>query len=327
MGHGSQPRTPVVGFTEVHNVASPAVMKHLGTQPAVLSARRASWQGPHRFYELTGPARNKVVRLTPELSGLAESEQAPLLRHEVTARWNIVETSFASGIGRSLVGDGVIVDLATMTITDRLRRKSITGVTDAVVGFQHGRCLICNDVLVPGEPIAVDHVFPFALMHRLGVTGWTGPDLDSYRNRCRARDLQRGQGGGPAHARPTEAPGRTQPRDHGFPPPATPDAGVHFERWRASGRLAGIRDSRRRPRTRRIHGVTGCRGLGLTDLPCHCVQADKPVLREDDVTWTRAKSAALGTGLRGPGRLVLSRRARARSYAAPDRPGIHTRSA
>ena len=93
-----------------------------------------------------------------------------------------METSFASGIGRSLVGDGVIVDLATMTITDRLRRKSITGVTDAVVGFQHGRCLICNDVLVPGEPIAVDHVFPLALMHRLGVTGWTGPDLDAIWN-------------------------------------------------------------------------------------------------------------------------------------------------
>jgi 5-methylcytosine-specific restriction endonuclease McrA len=144
---------------------------------------------PHTFYELTGAGPQRVVRLTPDLLRLARSEQAAGLAAELGARWSIVETSFAAGIGRSLVTEGVAVDWATLRITDKRRRRSVTGITDATVGFQHGRCLICDGVLAPDDATAVDHVFPFALMHRLGSVGsWHGPDLDALWNLAPAHE-------------------------------------------------------------------------------------------------------------------------------------------
>lgn len=75
---------------------------------------------PHRFYEIVGPPQKRIVRLTPEMIQLAHSEQSSLLRDELTARWNIVETSFAAGIGRSLVTEGFALDSATMRLSDKL---------------------------------------------------------------------------------------------------------------------------------------------------------------------------------------------------------------
>ncbi|GGM24236.1 hypothetical protein GCM10010129_80840 [Streptomyces fumigatiscleroticus] len=72
------------------------------------------------------------------------------------------------------------VDWDTLKITDKRRRRSVTGITDATVGFQHGRCLLCDDVLALDDAIAVGHVFPFSLMQRLGSAGsWHGPNLDA----------------------------------------------------------------------------------------------------------------------------------------------------
>jgi hypothetical protein len=59
----------------------------------------------YRFYEIVGPPPRRIVHLSPELIQLAHSDQMPLLREELAARWNIVETSFATGIGPQL-GDG-----------------------------------------------------------------------------------------------------------------------------------------------------------------------------------------------------------------------------
>ncbi|WP_406476363.1 HNH endonuclease [Streptomyces platensis] len=138
---------------------------------------------PHTFYELTGTGRQRVVRLTPDLLRLARSEQATGLAAELGARWSIVESSFAAGIGRSLIEDGMTIDLETLQLTDKRRRRSVAGVVPATAGFQHGRCLICDGVLAPDEAIAVDHVFPFSLMHRFGSVGsWHGPDLDTLWN-------------------------------------------------------------------------------------------------------------------------------------------------
>ncbi|MCC2276046.1 HNH endonuclease [Streptomyces sp. ET3-23] len=138
---------------------------------------------PHTFYELAGAGRQRVVRLTPDLRRLARSEQAAVLRTELGARWNIVESSFAAGVGRSLVEQGVSVDWAALKITDKRRRRPVTGIIEATVGFQHGRCLICDEVLSPGDAAAVDHVFPFSLMHRFRSVGsWHGPDLDALWN-------------------------------------------------------------------------------------------------------------------------------------------------
>ncbi|RFC77316.1 hypothetical protein DXZ75_04855 [Streptomyces sp. AcE210] len=115
----------------------------------------------------------------------ARSEQAAAPTAELGARWNIVETSFAAGIGRSLIEEGVLIDWDTHTLqlTDRRRRRSVTGIVEATTGFQHGRCLICEDVLGMGDDIAVDHVFPFSLMRRFESVGsWHGPDLDALWN-------------------------------------------------------------------------------------------------------------------------------------------------
>lgn len=139
---------------------------------------------PHRFYEVTGRARERIVRLTAPLQEVARSEQVASLRGELAARWSIVETSFAAEIGRSLIEDGVAVDMATLQLTDRRRRRPVAGVTEAVIGFQHGRCLICRDPLVPGvDRIAVDHVFPYSFLRLLGP-GRHGvtPDLDAVWN-------------------------------------------------------------------------------------------------------------------------------------------------
>ncbi|MFD7132250.1 HNH endonuclease [Streptomyces sp. NPDC059894] len=138
---------------------------------------------PHTFYELSGSGRQRVVRLTPDLLRLAQSEQAAGLAAELDARWSIVESSFAAGVGRSLVEEGVAVDWDTLKITDRRRRRSVTGIVESTVGFQHGRCLLCDEVLGPNDAVAVDHVFPFSLMLRLGGVGsWHGPDLDALWN-------------------------------------------------------------------------------------------------------------------------------------------------
>ncbi|MEV4382571.1 hypothetical protein [Streptosporangium sp. NPDC049644] len=139
---------------------------------------------PHRFYELTGRSPEQVVRLSRELRDIAQSEQAATLRGELSARWSIVETSFAVGIGQSLIREGVVVDMATLQITDRQRRRSVAGVTDAVIGFQRGLCLICTDPIALGiDSVAVDHVFPLSFRRLLPTDGkGTTPDLDAVWN-------------------------------------------------------------------------------------------------------------------------------------------------
>ncbi|WP_436762864.1 hypothetical protein [Streptosporangium sp. V21-05] len=139
---------------------------------------------PHRFYEVTGRSHEQVVRLSRELRDIAQSEQAATLRGELSARWNIVETSFAAGIGQSLINEGVVVDMATLRITDRRRRRSVAGVTEAVIGFQHGLCMICAEPITLGiDSIAVDHVFPLSFRRLLPSGGrGTTPDLDAIWN-------------------------------------------------------------------------------------------------------------------------------------------------
>ncbi|WP_030673441.1 HNH endonuclease [Streptomyces rimosus] len=137
---------------------------------------------PHSFYEVVGRGRHRTVRLSSALGRVARSYEREGLRTELDARWSIVESSFATGIGRSLLKEGVHVDRDTLYITERHRRRPVTGVAGAVAGFQHGRCHICDESL-DGDRPAVDHVFPHALMRRYaGVNGWHGPDLDSLWN-------------------------------------------------------------------------------------------------------------------------------------------------
>lgn len=146
---------------------------------------------PHRFYEMTGSSRERVVTLTEHLREVARSEQKLTLQAELAARWSIVETSFAAGVGRSLVEEGVAVDLKTLRITDKERRRSVAGVTEAVIGFQHGRCIICAQPLIPGaDEVAVDHVFPYSFKRLLSGTN---VDLDAIWNLAPAHRSCNGQ--------------------------------------------------------------------------------------------------------------------------------------
>ncbi|WP_067816731.1 HNH endonuclease [Actinomadura kijaniata] len=138
---------------------------------------------PHRFYEVTGRGRDRLVRLTPALRRVALSERIDVLRGELRSRWEIVESSFSTGIGPALLAEGLVPDLADGLLYDRRRRRPVTGVRDAVIGFQHGRCLSCHQPINADDECAVDHVFPYALMDRLGAHGgWKGPDLDAVWN-------------------------------------------------------------------------------------------------------------------------------------------------
>ncbi|MFC1432025.1 HNH endonuclease [Streptacidiphilus sp. N1-3] len=155
---------------------------------------------PHRFFEFLqgdGEPSERVVRLAPELLALATGEQAPGLRAELDARWGIVESSFDPAAGRGLNEQGLSVDWHTVSLTDASGQRPVAGLTAALIGFQHGRCQLCDDTLDPGDPTAVDRLFPRSLSDR--APAWRGPDLDGLWNLA------------PAHADCVEAKGDRLP--------------------------------------------------------------------------------------------------------------------
>ena len=133
----------------------------------------------HRFYDIQGRGPNRMVRLTPDLQAVADNGTG-LLDEELDSRWRIVEASFDAGIGRSLVREGVDVDLETGGLIARTRRVSLTSVRSAIPGFQHGRCFYCHQPLGDlGPDVHVDHVFPFWWMN---TGSWRGPSLNGVWN-------------------------------------------------------------------------------------------------------------------------------------------------
>jgi 5-methylcytosine-specific restriction endonuclease McrA len=145
---------------------------------------------PFRFYTLSGRGLHQTLILQPELRRLAQCDEGVLLDEELSARWSIVETSFAAGVGSSLIQEGMLAELdqdgrlaelGPGRLFDVQRRRSVTGVRAATIGFQYGRCLICGTPITGSDQVAVDHVFPLALMRR-AVWTWRGPDLDAVWN-------------------------------------------------------------------------------------------------------------------------------------------------
>ena len=67
-----------------------------------------------------------------------------------------------------------------MYAPSRLRRAPITGVRDALSGYQDGRCAYCGTPFtdIGTNRVAVDHVLPFVLMSR----GWHDGDLHQVWN-------------------------------------------------------------------------------------------------------------------------------------------------
>lgn len=143
---------------------------------------RGSAETPHRFYSLRSSGRDAVVEFTPALMSVAGSSELHSLNSELNARWKIVEASFASGIGQSLMGQGLQADLELGHLLERRRRRPVAGLGAAVVGFQYGRCLICWEPIEAADSVAIDHVFPFSLMNALRPVIDPLLDLDAVWN-------------------------------------------------------------------------------------------------------------------------------------------------
>ena len=141
----------------------------------------------HTFYRLEGRgSKRRRVLLTPELLTVAASPEITLLTEEVRSRWDLVESAFDTGIGRSVITSGVFFEATTELLIEKVRRTSVTGARSALGGFQHGRCFYCHEKLSELDDVHVDHVYPFSLMKR---PGWEGPDLNGVWNLVVAHGL------------------------------------------------------------------------------------------------------------------------------------------
>lgn len=140
----------------------------------------------HTFYRLERRGSNRRVLLTPDLLKVAASPDFALLTEEVRSRWDLVESAFDTGIGRSVITSGVFFDTTSELLIEKVRRVSVTGARPALEGFQHGRCFYCHEKLTELDYVHVDHVYPFSLMKR---AGWEGPDLNGVWNLVVAHGL------------------------------------------------------------------------------------------------------------------------------------------
>lgn len=135
---------------------------------------------PHRFYEISERGRRAQVILTPDLIRVSQGPHQDLIWHELGSRWNLVETAFDAGIGRSLISHGVLTSSDSLDLLDYVRRAPVAQTRSSLIGFQHGRCFLCGDpILELDTDVHVDHTFPYSLM----TTGaWRGPDLNGVWN-------------------------------------------------------------------------------------------------------------------------------------------------
>jgi len=128
------------------------------------------------------------ITLTDDLLNLANGLQAQVLPLEVDARWNLVQTSWGLGLGTRLVSFEITPDEHAVDLYApfRLCRAPITGVRDALSGYQDGRCAYCGTpfTAIGTSRVAVDHVLPFVLMSR----GWHDGDLHQIWNLVLACD-------------------------------------------------------------------------------------------------------------------------------------------
>jgi len=131
-----------------------------------LPSRR--WRGhPNRFFldERKGPA--KGIRILPELITTSRERHAQSLAEEGEARWRLVETAWSLQLPVTAIQVERDPQSELLFVQDTDRRKAITGVRDALMGYQRGACFYCHTPISvgPGEPTRadVDHLLPRAL--------------------------------------------------------------------------------------------------------------------------------------------------------------------
>ena len=148
---------------------------------------------PTKFFQVTGSGRNRSVRLADNLINLASSTQGTNFAVEVEARWKVVESAWELGINPGLIStdnDGNLI------LIQESKRRSVTGVKEAISGYQKGRCFYCREEFLLHQntigSIEVDHFFPISRQDMLEDS----VDLDQIWNMVLAcRECNRGQNG------------------------------------------------------------------------------------------------------------------------------------
>ncbi len=120
---------------------------------------------PNVFYEKNYIAKNKEIIITDNLLKLKESVQVQNFSHEVDARWNLVETAWNLNLNPKLLEVQYDDENGQLFLeNDFMRRIDITGVRDALNGYQKGKCFFSfQDIsIVPNSEnlCHVDHFLP-----------------------------------------------------------------------------------------------------------------------------------------------------------------------
>lgn len=148
-----------------------------------------------RFY-VDERSENDGIRITEEFSELIDRGQSLNLPIETEARWRLVETAWGLGLSANAITIDYDLETEKLFAKDfKLRRKSVTGVRDALSGYQKGRCFYCfgRIQIAPSSPLLpdVDHFFP----HKLKQIDF-GANLDGVWNLVLAcQSCNRGAGG------------------------------------------------------------------------------------------------------------------------------------
>jgi len=120
---------------------------------------------PQRFFvdERKG---NRGIRMTQAFADLVGGGQGSNLPGETDARWRLVETAWELGLSPALLAVSHDPATESLFIVDAARRrKPITGVREALSGYQKGHCFYCFDSLslTGTQTPDVDHFFPHSL--------------------------------------------------------------------------------------------------------------------------------------------------------------------
>ena len=120
---------------------------------------------PMRFF-IDERKQNQGIRITDEFSSLIVGTQTANLNQEVESRWRLVETAWALGVSRGLIGIDYDLDTESLFSIDRsFRRKPVTSCRGALNGYQKGRCFYCfRPILITADgDTDVDHFLPHSL--------------------------------------------------------------------------------------------------------------------------------------------------------------------
>jgi len=93
--------------------------------------------------------------LTDNLLDMFSNNKDPLLHHEVTSRWDLLEAAFEMRLPVEVLG----TDEHMLYRSNGYERVAITGTHPVLNGYQNGLCFYCGEPL-GREPIHVDHVIP-----------------------------------------------------------------------------------------------------------------------------------------------------------------------